>query len=89
MIRIDGELTPVTYEVLTPDVVRRMIESILTDEQKARFIAEKELESGLQRSRVVAVQNQRISSARNVGTAVRVIPASVPSPSTSSSSSQS
>ncbi len=39
MIRIDGELTPATYEILTPDSVRSMIESILTDEQKAKFVA--------------------------------------------------
>ncbi|MHC9540521.1 MAG: type IV pilus twitching motility protein PilT [Vulcanimicrobiota bacterium] len=75
MIRIDGELTPVTYEVLTPDVVRRMIESILTDEQKARFIAEKELDlaysvPGLSRFRI-NVYLQR----GTWGTAIRVIPA--------------
>ncbi len=75
MIRIDGELTPVTYEVLTPDVVRRMIESILSDEQKARFIAEKELDlaysvPGLSRFRI-NVYLQR----GTWGTAIRVIPA--------------
>lgn len=75
MIRIDGELTPVTYEVLTPDVVRRMIESILSDEQKARFIAEKELDlaysvPGLSRFRI-NIYLQR----GTWGTAIRVIPA--------------
>ncbi|MDQ7822629.1 MAG: type IV pilus twitching motility protein PilT [Candidatus Eremiobacteraeota bacterium] len=74
MIRVDGELTPVTYEVLTPDVVRRMIESILSDEQKARFVAEKELDlaysvPGLSRFRI-NVYLQR----GTWGTAVRVIP---------------
>lgn len=75
MIRIDGELTPVTYEVLTPDVVRRMIESILSDEQKARFVAEKELDlaysvPGLSRFRI-NIYLQR----GTWGTAIRVIPA--------------
>jgi twitching motility protein PilT len=75
MIRIDGELTPATYEILTPDSVRQMIESILTDEQKARFIAEKELDlaysvQGLSRFRV-NVYLQKGSW----GSAMRVIPA--------------
>lgn len=74
MIRVDGDLTPVTYEILTPDIIRRMIESILTDEQKAKFIAEKELDfaysvPGLSRFRV-NVYLQRGSW----GTAIRVIP---------------
>ncbi len=74
MIRIDGDLVPVTYEILTPDIVRRMIESILTDEQKSKFIAEKELDlaysvPGLSRFRV-NIYLQRGSW----GTAIRVIP---------------
>jgi twitching motility protein PilT len=75
MIRIDGELTPATYEILTPESVRAMIESILTDEQKAKFIAEKELDlaysvPGLSRFRV-NIYLQRGSW----GSALRVIPA--------------
>ena len=75
MIRIDGELTPATYEILTQESVRAMIESILTDEQKAKFVAEKELDlaysvPGLSRFRV-NVYMQRGSW----GSALRVIPA--------------
>jgi twitching motility protein PilT len=75
MIRIDGELTPATYEILTPESVRAMVESILTDEQKAKFIAEKELDlaysvPGLSRFRV-NIYLQRGSW----GAALRVIPA--------------
>lgn len=74
MIRVDGELTPASYEILTPDAVRRMIESILSDEQKAKFIADKELDlaysiPGLSRFRVnVYLQRGTWASA------VRVIP---------------
>jgi len=75
LIRIDGELTAATYDVLTPDQVRFMIESMLTDEQKAKFIAEKELDlaysvPGLSRFRI-NIYLQR----GTWGTAVRVIPA--------------
>jgi len=74
MIRVDGELTPASYEIMTPDTVRRMAESILTDEQKAKFIADKELDlaysiPGLSRFRV-NIYLQRGSWAA----AVRVIP---------------
>ncbi len=74
MIRVDGELTPASYEILTPDAVRRMVESILSDEQKAKFIADKELDlaysiPGLSRFRVnVYLQRGTWASA------VRVIP---------------
>ena len=75
MIRVDGELTPATYEILTADAVRAMCESILTDEQKAKFIAEKELDlaysvPGLSRFRV-NIYLQR----GTWGAAMRVIPA--------------
>ncbi|MCL5036654.1 MAG: type IV pilus twitching motility protein PilT [Chloroflexi bacterium] len=75
MIRIDGELTPATYDVLSPEQVRMMIESILTDEQKAKFVADKELDlaysvPGLSRFRI-NVYLQR----GTWGVAVRVIPA--------------
>jgi len=74
MIRVDGELTPASYEILTPDTVRRLIESILTDEQKAKFVADKELDMaysipGLSRFRV-NIYLQR----GTWGTAIRVIP---------------
>lgn len=74
MIRVDGELTPASYEIMTPDTVRRMTESILTDEQKAKFIADKELDlaysiPGLSRFRV-NIYLQRGTWAA----AIRVIP---------------
>jgi len=74
MLRIDGELSPASYEIMTPEMVRRMCESILTDEQKARFIADKELDlaysiPGLSRFRV-NIYLQR----GTWGSAIRVIP---------------
>ena len=74
MIRVDGELTPATYEILDATMVRRLCESILTDEQKAKFIADKELDlaysvPGLSRFRV-NIYLQRTTW----GAAFRVIP---------------
>jgi twitching motility protein PilT len=74
MIRVDGELTPASYEILPPEAVRRMCESIMTDEQKARFIADRELDMaysipGLSRFRI-NIYLQR----GTWGSAIRVIP---------------
>lgn len=57
MLRIDGELIPGSTLVLSGDRVRLLCESIITDQQKAEFIAEKELDfaysvPGLARFRV-------------------------------------
>lgn len=56
-VRVDGELLPVSMQVLSPDKIRNLIESILTDSQKAEFAAEKELDlaysvPGLSRYRI-------------------------------------
>lgn len=74
MIRVDGELTPAAYEIMTAESVRSVLESILTDEQKAKFIADKELDlaysiPGLSRFRV-NIYLQR----GTWGGALRVIP---------------
>ena len=42
MLRIDGRLTPTEFPKLTPDDTKRLVYSILTDQQKERF--EKNLE---------------------------------------------
>jgi len=48
MVRIDGELTPVTGEaVLQKDTAHNLIYSLLTDDQKARFEEKRELDLSL------------------------------------------
>lgn len=44
MLRIDGELEPAIPQVLPPNAIRKIIESILTEQQKARLVAERELD---------------------------------------------
>jgi len=46
MFRIDGNLYPATYEIYTPDVIKQSLSSILTEQQKATFEREKELDFG-------------------------------------------
>jgi len=57
MLRIEGEMRPVGRSLLTSDFVRELAMSFLTDEQKARYASERELDlateaGGLGRFRV-------------------------------------
>ncbi len=74
VIRVDGELVDTNYPIIAPEEGRRLIYSVLTDTQKARFEREKELDfslsvRGLSRFRV-NVHSQR----GTVAMAVRAIP---------------
>jgi twitching motility protein PilT len=74
MLRVDGELEPAIPQVLPPNAIRKIIESMLTEQQKAKLVAERELDfaysiPGLARFRCNAYF-QRNSWAL----AVRVIP---------------
>ena len=44
MLRIDGELEPAIPQVLPPNAIRKIIESMLTEQQKAKLVAERELD---------------------------------------------
>jgi twitching motility protein PilT len=78
VIRIDGQLQRTRNDVLTPDECRRLIYSVLTEQQKGRFEREKELDfslsvAGLARFRL-NVHMQRGS----VAAAIRTIPHHIP-----------
>ncbi|MDW8194629.1 MAG: type IV pilus twitching motility protein PilT [Candidatus Calescibacterium sp.] len=44
MLRIDGELEAAIPQILPPNAIRKIIESMLTEQQKARLVAERELD---------------------------------------------
>jgi twitching motility protein PilT len=44
IFRIDGELTPTNYEVLTPERTEELVYSLLSDQQKKKFEMEHELD---------------------------------------------
>jgi twitching motility protein PilT len=79
VIRVDGQLVQTKNPVLTPDETRRLIYSVLTDQQKGRFERDLELDfslsvAGLARFRL-NVHMQRGS----VAAAIRTIPHAIPS----------
>jgi twitching motility protein PilT len=74
MFRIDGDLVPTNYEIMTPEVIQNLIYSVLNDQQKKKFEMEWELDfsfgiAGLSRFRGNCFQ-QRGSAAA----AIRTIP---------------
>ncbi len=74
MYRIDGDLVPTNYEIMTPELIQNLIYSVLNDQQKKKFEMEWELDfsfgiAGLSRFRGNCFQ-QRGSAAA----AIRTIP---------------
>ena len=44
MFRIDGELVPTNYEIMTPELIKNLAYSVLNDHQKKKFEMEWELD---------------------------------------------
>lgn len=74
MLRIDGELVPTNYEVMTPELIQQLIYSVLNDQQKKKFEMEWELDfsfgiAGLSRFRGNCFQQRG-----SIAGAIRTIP---------------
>lgn len=74
MYRIDGELVPTNYEIMTPELIQNLVYSVLNDQQKKRFEMEWELDfsfgiAGLSRFRGNCFQQRG-----SVAAAIRTIP---------------
>ncbi|MBN2620090.1 type IV pilus twitching motility protein PilT [candidate division WOR-3 bacterium] len=74
MYRIDGDLVPTNYEIMTPELIQNLVYSVLNDQQKKRFEMEWELDfsfgiAGLSRFRGNCFQQRG-----SVAGAIRTIP---------------
>jgi len=74
MYRIDGDLVPTNYEIMTPELIQNLIYSVLNDQQKKKFEMEWELDfsfgiAGLSRFRGNCFQQRG-----SVAAALRTIP---------------
>ncbi|HEX7320769.1 MAG TPA: type IV pilus twitching motility protein PilT [bacterium] len=74
MLRIDGELVPTNYEILTPELIQQLAYSVLNDQQKKKFEMEWELDfsfgiAGLSRFRGNCFQQRG-----SIAAAIRTIP---------------
>ncbi len=78
MMRIDGELKPTRYEVMTPPISQRMIYDILTDDQIQRFETNLELDCSYQMRQVARFRVNVFRDKGTVASALRLIPQKVP-----------
>lgn len=74
MLRIDCELVPTNYEVMTPELIQQLVYSVLNDQQKKKFEMEWELDfsfgiAGLSRFRGNCFQQRG-----SIAAAIRTIP---------------
>ncbi len=73
-LRIDGIITPMPYEKLTPEVCQRLIYSLLTDQQRQAFEAKNELDLSFGIKGVGRVRMNVFRQRGSVGAALRSIP---------------
>ena len=88
-LRVDGSLVPLDTEFLTPLDTQRLLFSILTPHQRARFEEEREIDFALSISMKVHSDEEEALQYRfrvngfyqrgNIGVALRVIPKRIPS----------
>ncbi len=88
-LRVDGELMPLDTEYLTPVDTQRLLFSILTPHQRAKFEEEREIDFALSISMKVHRKDEEALQYRfrvngfyqrgNIGAALRVIPKHIPS----------
>lgn len=74
VIRVDGELVDTNDPKLSPDDCRRLVYSVLTDTQKARFERDKELDFSLSVRNLSRFRVNVHSQRNTVAMAVRAIP---------------
>ncbi|MCS7227965.1 MAG: type IV pilus twitching motility protein PilT, partial [Endomicrobia bacterium] len=81
MVRIRGEVQPLLdFPVISPDESKRLIYSILYDEQKRRFEEEYELDCSIQIAKVARFRVNVFVQKCGVEAVLRVIPSQIPSP---------
>ncbi|MCE5216818.1 type IV pilus twitching motility protein PilT [bacterium] len=78
MMRIDGELKPTRYEVMTPPIAQRMIYDVLTDDQIQRFETNLELDCSYQMRQIARFRVNVFRDKGTVASALRLIPQKVP-----------
>jgi len=76
MLRIDGQIMPMPFEKLTPDICQRLIYSLLTDQQRQNFEAKSELDLSFGIKGVGRVRMNVFRQRGSVGAALRSIPSS-------------
>ncbi len=78
-LRIDEELVPTEFDVLTPEASQKLGYSLLSDAQKQRFEEEQELDLALGLEGIGRFRVNLFWQKGSVGAALRLIPSRIPS----------
>src|SRR4029077_1720566 len=81
MVRLDGELKPLTnFESLSAEEWRRLVYTLLSDEQRARFEQDWELDFSVAVDQVSRFRANILIQKNGVEAVLRVIASKIPSP---------
>lgn len=79
MVRMDGEVVPLPYEILDPQQTQRLIYEVLTDEQLEKFENTRELDFGYSVKGLARFRFNVYMQRNAVAGALRMIPNRIPS----------
>lgn len=74
MFRIDGELIPSNYEVMTPEAIQQLVYSVLNDQQKKKFEMEWELDFSFGIAGLSRFRGNCFLQRGSIAAAIRTIP---------------
>lgn len=74
VLRVDGEIIPLEYSTLSPDICQRLIYSLLTDRQKERFESQDELDLSFGVKSIGRIRMNVFRQRGSVCAALRAIP---------------
>ncbi len=74
MFRVDGELVPSNYEVMTPECIQQLVYSVLNDQQKKKFEMEWELDFSFGIAGLSRFRGNSFLQRGSIATALRTIP---------------
>ena len=74
MFRIDGDLVPTNYELMTPELIQQLVYSILNDQQKKKFEMEWELDFSISIAGLSRFRGNIFLQRGSVTAALRTIP---------------
>ncbi|MCW5936198.1 MAG: type IV pilus twitching motility protein PilT [Fimbriimonadaceae bacterium] len=79
MVRVDGEIIPLPYEVVNPETAKRLIYEVLTDEHLQKFEQTRELDFAYTAKAVARFRVNVYMQRGSVAAALRMIPNRIPS----------
>ena len=78
MVRINGEITPIPYEELTPELAELLLFEIMDGDLRTRYERDKDVDFGYEIPGVLRVRCNIYEQSRGMAGAFRVLPSQIP-----------